>query len=287
MKQFVFFTDEHRSAMDRIWFVVVTVVPTSLWRLRNHTIHEGKALTPDETEARIWSECTTQLRAVSAGEMEKPETRFGGICLRQCADILQYQTATTPTTRWRRARLHFDGGERGNPGPGGSSWILLVHQQQRDQWEVLKCGFKYHGPSTTNNVCEYEALRGGLAQAWTALQRNETHLEVIGDSNLIVAQQTGRARVLAEHLKESTKRVKILSSNFGWTSFKHHTRDRNTMADFLTNLAMDTKSGASIDDSARGTEAEWWRAVRGRVQQDTKESTARAVQKCAFQQGMS
>lgn len=171
-------------------------------------------MTPTETAERIWGECLTQLRALSTNEAETQETRILGICLRQCADVLHQRAVIETPTTWRRARLYFDGEARRNPGPGGSRWAPLTWHQLRDEWDVLCCGFKYQGAEVTNNTtCEYEALREGLAHAWTALQRHETHLVVIGDSNLIVARQTGRALILSDSLKECATRVRILSSN--------------------------------------------------------------------------
>lgn len=86
--------------------------------------------------------------------------------------------------------LHFDGGSRGNPGPGYGSYALLrggkpVHRQRLEL-----------GPCMTNNEAEYEILITGLKDTLDWLQRHgidsaRVSLEVRGDSQLVIRQLQG------------------------------------------------------------------------------------------------
>lgn len=88
-------------------------------------------MTVKETTERIWSEGVRQLRAVSTNGMTSKETRIQGINLRQYTDILQHTSPIETEDQWKRARLCFDEGVRGNPEPGGSGWVLLKEARQR------------------------------------------------------------------------------------------------------------------------------------------------------------
>lgn len=86
--------------------------------------------------------------------------------------------------------LHFDGGSRGNPGPGFGSFVLA-----RDDQELRRRRLSL-GPCLTNNEAEYEALIAGLADtlSWLARQRldpSRETIEVRGDSQLVISQVRG------------------------------------------------------------------------------------------------
>jgi hypothetical protein len=59
--------------------------------------------------------------------------------------------------------LFFDGGSRGNPGPGGSGSVIVRVQpnfhEASVEWVV---SMAYSNPATTNNVAEYWGLIHGL-----------------------------------------------------------------------------------------------------------------------------
>jgi len=89
--------------------------------------------------------------------------------------------------------LHFDGGSRGNPGPGYGSYVLL-----HDGREVRRKRHEFG--RRTNNEAEYLALIAGLEDALKYLAgqgldpANET-LEVRGDSQLVLSQVRGNWKV--------------------------------------------------------------------------------------------
>jgi len=219
-EQFGFYTPEHATALERIWFTVCTVIPSALWQLRNATVHERTAIQPEACRSRVWKACTRQLNALSSRLVKHTSSRTEGICLRQCIAVLENTVPKRAAQVWRQARLYFDGGARGNPGPGGSGWALVTRHPTTHEWELRQCGYKYQGASQTNNFCEYEAVKDGLAHAWTELQQTDTALEVYGDSNMIIQQQKGFAKVKSQTLAPSAQRVHELSEKFKWITWK-------------------------------------------------------------------
>ena len=65
-EQFGFYTPEHATALERIWFTVCTVIPSALWQLRNATVHERTVIQPEACRSRVWKACTRQLNALSS-----------------------------------------------------------------------------------------------------------------------------------------------------------------------------------------------------------------------------
>lgn len=89
--------------------------------------------------------------------------------------------------------LHFDGGSRGNPGPGYGTFVLM-----RDGREVRRK--RQELGRRTNNEAEYMALIAGLedALAWLkgqGIDPAKEALEVRGDSQLVLCQVRGDWKV--------------------------------------------------------------------------------------------
>ena len=62
--------------------------------------------------------------------------------------------------------LFFDGGSRGNPGPGNSgSVIVKMHPRSHAACAIWIASMAYGRASTTNNYAEYQGLLHGLRQA--------------------------------------------------------------------------------------------------------------------------
>ena len=80
--------------------------------------------------------------------------------------------------------LFFDGGSRGNPGPGGSgSVIVKLTGATGRPCIVWVAAMAYSRKTTTNNQAEYRGLCAGLQEA----AKSGFHpLTVIGDSMLII-----------------------------------------------------------------------------------------------------
>ncbi|KAJ0390528.1 hypothetical protein ATCC90586_011227 [Pythium insidiosum] len=82
--------------------------------------------------------------------------------------------------------LFFDGGSRGNPGPGGSGAVIVaLAGLHADPVVIWAAAMSYASPQTTNNTAESGGLLAGLR---VAAHRRLRPLEVIGDSRLILDQ---------------------------------------------------------------------------------------------------
>ncbi|KAG4037485.1 hypothetical protein PC123_g26952 [Phytophthora cactorum] len=94
--------------------------------------------------------------------------------------------------------LLFDGGSRGNPGPGGSGTVILkIVAGDTAATSVWLASMAYGAVSTTNNKAEYCGLLNGLKHAKSD---NLRRFHVIGDSKMITTQMVGRRPPRAKHL---------------------------------------------------------------------------------------
>ena len=125
--------------------------------------------------------------------------------------------------------MHFDGGSRGNPGPGGCGWVICKGGIE------IYAGIAPLG-NCTNNYAEYKGLEQGLI---SALDKNYKSLTVYGDSLLVINQTKGQWKCKADNLKLILKEVLKLKSEFDKIEFFHVKRDENRRADELANQAMD------------------------------------------------
>ena len=129
------------------------------------------------------------------------------------------------------SRLYSDGACRGNPGVGGAG-AVITDAEGSVIWE----GKEYLG-HCTNNIAEYKALILGLKGA---LAEGYKNLEVYLDSELLANQINGSYRVKNENLKVLMNEVRSLLTSFDSIQVKHVLRSRNSHADRLANLAIDT-----------------------------------------------
>lgn len=127
------------------------------------------------------------------------------------------------------ATLHTDGGARGNPGPAGIGFVLVI-----DGKEKILHG-EYIG-ETTNNQAEYKALIAGLTRAQ---EEGIKAIECFLDSELVVKQMKGEYKVKHPDMKPLFEQAKTLSANFNSVSFAHVRREKNAHADELVNNAID------------------------------------------------
>ncbi|KAF1319929.1 reverse transcriptase, partial [Globisporangium splendens] len=140
--------------------------------------------------------------------------------------------------------LFFDGGSRGNPGPGGTGSIIVrVHKDSHTASLIWVASMAYSRKDTTNNFAEYWGLIHGLRE----VQRSHFEpLYVIGDSALIISQQrmhrSPRQHRLAR-LYQTSRRLADCIDIRGWY---HHYRAFNRMADSAANLAMDTRTSTQV-----------------------------------------
>ena len=129
-----------------------------------------------------------------------------------------------------KARLHTDGGARGNPGPAGIG-VLLTDESGDVIGEIAR-GIG----ETTNNVAEYSALIAGLE---LALERGVSDIEVAVDSELVVHQLRGEWKIKNERLRSLAVQARALLNRFSSASIGHVPREENAGADRLANQGMD------------------------------------------------
>lgn len=126
--------------------------------------------------------------------------------------------------------VHVDGGARGNPGPAAIGVVV----SDADGAPVEQLGEAIG--VATNNVAEYRALLRGLERA-RALGADE--VEVVGDSELVAKQVTGRYKV--KHPAMRPLHAEALRALAGFARWQVRTvpRAQNAAADALVNAALD------------------------------------------------
>ncbi len=129
-----------------------------------------------------------------------------------------------------RLVVNVDGGARGNPGPAAVAAVI------RDaDGNLLERRGELIGEAT-NNVAEYRAMLLGISRA---ADLGATHVELIGDSELVVRQLNGEYKVKSGPLRELHAEVdKALRRLDGW-SIRHVKREQNEDADLLVNETLD------------------------------------------------
>jgi ribonuclease HI len=138
---------------------------------------------------------------------------------------------------FKKVVLYFDGASKGNPGPAGAGAVLMLNSHVARE-------IKQFLGNSTNNQAEYTALLLGLE---AARQMGATHVEVYGDSELVVEQLLGNYQVKDEKLKPLYSKVMDMARLFEEVHFKHIPREENKLADALANQAV--KEGNKILES--------------------------------------
>ena len=127
--------------------------------------------------------------------------------------------------------LYFDGGSRGNPGPGGSGYVLYENEKE------IACGHCAIN-TCTNNFAEYKALILGLK--YIIKRGNIDKLIIRGDSLLVINQCKGLWKIKSESLRplhaKAMHNIDLLKN----VTFEHVKRNLNKRADELANIAMDS-----------------------------------------------
>ena len=129
-----------------------------------------------------------------------------------------------------KARLHTDGGARGNPGPAAYGYVL-----EAEDGTVLAAEGEAIGVAT-NNVAEYSGLIAGLAKA---VELAVPEVDVYSDSELMVKQMRGEYRVKNEALRALSLEASRLARRLGKVHYHHVVREHNELADRLVNEALD------------------------------------------------
>ncbi len=142
-----------------------------------------------------------------------------------------------------KAKLHTDGGARGNPGPAGIG-VVLEDESGRVIDEIAR-GIGH----ATNNVAEYTALIAGLELARV---RGATDLTVLVDSELVVHQLKGEWKIKNDRLRSLAVAARRLLDSFDSASISHVPREENSGADRLANQGMDLAALDAAQDAETG-----------------------------------
>ncbi len=143
-----------------------------------------------------------------------------------------------------KATLHADGGARGNPGPAGIGVVLA------DEDGNVIADLAQAIGVTTNNVAEYKALIAGLE---LALSKGVTELDILLDSELVVAQIKGEWKIKKDTLRPLAVQARALMNKFERVSIGHVRRELNADADKLANQGMDAAElDAELDEEMPG-----------------------------------
>ena len=213
---------------------------------------------------------TSGTHTVAKRKGVKRGKKAAALCTLQVLSILEHGEPLDRLNDWTPARLYFDGGARGNPGPGGSGWSLFLFHDSTKTWQLKACGCMYMGPMVTSNWCEYNALKDGLAQCGRILQKYDICLEVYGDSQMIVAVHNGVATIKQPALRQINQRVQQLCGQFAWVTWRHTKREHSKMTDSLANAAMNAKSSKVLTEHTRGLDTPFWATVEAHLADDIR-----------------
>ena len=125
--------------------------------------------------------------------------------------------------------LYFDGGSRGNPGPGGAGYALFKDDIEINS-DSMPLGI------CTNNYAEYAALIIGLQYA---VDNKLQNLLIRGDSLLVINHCQGKWKIKSEQLRPLYIQAKQLLKCFENVKLEHVKRDFNKRADQLANEGID------------------------------------------------
>jgi ribonuclease HI len=117
-------------------------------------------------------------------------------------------------------QIVFDGGSKGNPGPGYGSFAIF-HSDELVLQEQIELG-----EWVTNNEAEYRTLVKALERLLTIVgnRRKETRITIFGDSQLVVNQVNGHWKIKKSELFALRNQVVELLNQFGKTEVKWHSR---------------------------------------------------------------
>lgn len=131
--------------------------------------------------------------------------------------------------------IFTDGASRGNPGHASYGFTI-----SDDKGNKLHEEGKYIGV-TTNNVAEYMGVLESLKYTKEKFGHLPLEIELYADSKLVIEQLAGRFKVKSAHLKPLIEKIQILALELGGVFHTHVPRAKNTDADRLANLALDSR----------------------------------------------
>lgn len=129
----------------------------------------------------------------------------------------------------KQGKIYFDGGTYPmNPGHGGAGAVVITDGQEHSYSEYL-------GRNKTNNQAEYQGMILGLKKA---KELGITHLQVFGDSQLVIYQMLGTYACRDFKLQPLNAQAENLSKSFKECSFNWIPRESNGKADSAATKAI-------------------------------------------------
>ena len=155
--------------------------------------------------------------------------------------ILKIEKLQTPLFQVRMSYLlQFDGAAEPNPGPASGAYVLFGPPKMESGKlvrNVIQEGYRFI-VHASNNEAEYTGLILGLE---AALKHNVNHLEVEGDSALVVNQVPGAWKVKTPSLMPYRTKAANLYFKVPVRQIRHIPRELNRDADALSKEALETK----------------------------------------------
>jgi ribonuclease HI len=123
-------------------------------------------------------------------------------------------------SRVNEYQIVFDGGSKGNPGPGYGSFVI-VQSEEPVVHERIELG-----DWITNNEAEYLTLIRALERLLTLVNdgKSDTSVTILGDSELVVNQVNGLWKIKKPELRVLRDRAVDLLRQFGHSDVKWHSR---------------------------------------------------------------
>lgn len=128
--------------------------------------------------------------------------------------------------------IYADGGSRGNPGTAGSGTVIYAADGKTILDEIVYVV----GKQSTNNVAEYYGLLRGVERA---AELGATEVEFFMDSKLVVEQINGRWKIKHPDMQKLAVEARKYINTFDSFSLSWVARAKNSVADKLSNDAMD------------------------------------------------
>ena len=226
--QFVTLQKSHPELVHKLlhqgWRLVVQVTLHHLWSRFNHRRYPQTPLVADLQKHIVNT-------FASLSKYQAYSKRFISSAILTILASCYNSVPLASTTPRKHAQMNFDGASQGNPGPGGCGAVLLLRLHGTLQPIAVTTRY-IADESNTNNSAEYQALLDGFALAEA---HHVTHLSIIGDSELVVNQTIGLAKVNFQ-LREKANQVQRWMTKFQRITIRNVPRAQNQAADFLSKL---------------------------------------------------
>lgn len=127
-------------------------------------------------------------------------------------------------------QIFIDGASKNNPGRAGAGYLIL-----QDRWPIKADAIPLG--ILTNNKAEYEALIAAVEYIYDHFTNQKIEIEIFTDSQLIIGHIVQGWKI-KDHMQPYVDRVKNIIDTFYWVDFNKIPREKNEVADYLSNLGV-------------------------------------------------